>query len=199
MERIINKEITNIDDFIQANNITTIFLDVDGVIFSSCQAMVDILNEKNDTNFNGANVFSWDFKEIDPTISGQGVEELFSDKKFFKVVKPIKGALDFLEKYRDRIIIVTKSQPNNFILKRKWFDKKGFSDIPIIAIPLEISKSIIDMFGYDGTTLFIDDSTKNLEECSSADFSIQFREYNDDQNDKREWIKDWDGFVMYHF
>ena len=72
-------------------------------------------------------------------------------------------------------------------------------DIPIIPIPLNMSKSIINMYyhnldNYLDYSLFIDDSTNNLLE-SSAPFKIQFREYNDDK--EREWQKDWNGYVMY--
>ena len=41
-----NKEITDIEDFIKEKEINKIFLDIDGVVIHSCQAMVDILNKK---------------------------------------------------------------------------------------------------------------------------------------------------------
>ena len=70
-------------------------------------------------------------------------------------------------------------------------ENQGFGDVPFIGMPFNISKSIINMDG-----LFIDDNTKNLLE-SNAPYKIQFLEYNDHMNDKREWTKDWHGFKMY--
>ena len=50
--------INNIEEFIKENNITTIYLDIDGVLFASCQACADILNEMQGTDFNGSDVLS---------------------------------------------------------------------------------------------------------------------------------------------
>lgn len=188
--------IKNIDKFIEEHDITKIFLDIDGVIFASCQTLVDILNKRNGTNYKGEDVLSWNFKEVAPNITSEEVEELFSDEEFFNLVKPINGALDFLKKYRKKIIIVTKAQPKNALNKHKWFLENDFEDIPIITLPLNISKGIIDMKEHHwyGKNLFIDDSTNNLLE-SNADYVIQFREYQD--NRVRQWQKDWDYDVMY--
>ena len=68
--------IDNIDKFIQDNNITHIYLDIDGVLFASCQACADILNEMQGTDFNGSDVLSWDFKNICPNITLEEIEEL---------------------------------------------------------------------------------------------------------------------------
>ena len=59
-----------------------------------------------------------------------------------------------------------------------------------------MSKSIINMNSIDGWSLFIDDSTNNLND-SNADYKVQFREYNDDK--ERAWQKGWDGLVMYNW
>lgn len=191
--------INNIDKFIHEHNIGTIYLDVDGVIFASCQALVDILNKKNGTNYSGEDVLSWNFKEVAPNITEKEVEDLFNDDEFFEMVKPIKGALRFLDTYRKSIIIVTKCNPNNAIKKYQWFEKNGFGDIPIIPLPLSIQKNIIDMTDYilnddKVMTLFIDDSTYNLDN-SYADYRIQFREYQDEKN--RSWQNEWNGYIMY--
>ena len=186
--------INNIDDFIKKHNITHLFIDIDGVIFASCDAIIQILNERYGGSFKGSDVTSWNFQCCYPNMTSEEIEDTFNDPKFFDVVKPIDGALEFMDRYRDKIILVTKANIENYAHKRKWFDDRGFN-IPMIALPLNVSKSLVNMNSIDGWSLFIDDNTQNLID-SNSDFKVQFREYQSN-NDKREWVKDWDGMVLY--
>lgn len=190
------KRIDNIDNFIEYKRITKIFLDIDGVIFHSCQAMIDILNERYGGNFDGSDVTSWNFQCCYPNMTSEEIEDTFNDPKFFDIVKPIDGALKFMDRYRDKIILVTKASVENYVHKRKWFDDKGFKNIPIIALPLNVSKSLVNMDNIAEYSIFIDDSEQNLID-SNADYKVQFREYDDDK--EREWQKGWDGLVMYQW
>lgn len=189
-----NNIVKDIDNFIKDNNITHIFLDIDGVLFHSCQAMIDILNERYGGNFDGSDVTSWNFQCCYPNITSEEIEDVFNCPKFFNIVRPIDGALEFVDRYRDKIILVTKASVANYAHKRKWFDDRGFNSIPIIALPLNISKGIINMQYY--SSLFIDDSTNNLQEVN-ANFCIMFKEYYDQK--EREWQKGWDGLVVYQW
>lgn len=188
------KVIKDIDSFITDMEIDKIFLDIDGVIFHSCQAMIDILNERYGGNFDGSDVTSWNFQCCYRGMTSEEVESMFNNGLFFKVVKPIDGALEFMDRYRDKIILVTKANIENYALKRKWFDDRGFKDIPMIALPLNVSKGFINMDNINEYSLFIDDSTQNLIDCN-ADYKVQMREYCDDK--EREWQKGWNGLVMY--
>lgn len=191
--------IDNIDEFIENNNITKIFVDIDGVIFHSCQAMIDILNERYGGHFDGSDVTSWNFQCCYPNMTNKEIEDVFNDSNFFDIVKPIDGALDFLDRYRDKIIMVTKANIENYAHKRKWFDDKNFADIPIIALPLNVSKGYIDMLyrlREGENSLFIDDSADNLI-ATNSDFCIMFKEYDDKK--EREWQKYWNSKVMYHW
>lgn len=190
-----NKVIENIYNFVDICDFEKIFLDFDGVLTHSVEAIVEILNERKCTNYKPQDVLSWNFKEIDSTLTDEEMEDLFLCDEFFDKVKFIDGVIDFMKRYQDKIIIVTKARPKNFIGKVKLMEKIGLSSIPIIPIPLDVSKDIIDMS--DG--LFIDDSTYNLKYNMNARCRIQFREFNDDNNEQREWIKDWNGLVMYHW
>ena len=191
--------IDNIEKFIYENNIKMIYLDWDGVITHSVKAIVDILNKKHNININPQDIVSWNFKEADPTLTDEEMERLFTTKEFFFELEYIDGVIDFMKRHRNNIIIVTKAKTENYLGKIHMLKKIGLDDIPIIPIPLNMSKSIINMYyhnldNYLDYSLFIDDSTNNLLE-SSASFKIQFREYNDDK--EREWQKDWNGYVMY--
>ncbi len=191
--------IDNIEDFIKDNHITKIFVDMDGVIFHSCQAIIDLLNERYSGRFNGSDVTDWNFKCCYPNMTDEEIENIFNDTRFFYIVQPIDGALEFLDKYRNKIILVTKANIENYYHKRKWLDNKKFKDIPLIALPLNVSKGYIDMtysLKEGEHSLFIDDSVNNLRDTNS-DFCIMFKEYNDRK--EREWQKSWNGKVMYHW
>ena len=157
--------------------------------------MVDILNKKYHTNISGEDILSWNFKEVIDTLTDDEIEYLFTTDEFFEVVKPISGAIDFINKYKDNIILITKGGLKNLFGKKQIFELWELDDVNMIGLPLNMSKRIIDMTAY-GDSLFVDDSTNNLIE-SNATYKIQFREYKDDK--KREWQDGWNGKIMYHW
>ena len=106
---------SKIDEFIYKYNISQIFLDADGVIFASCDAIIQILNERYGGDFKGSDVTSWDFQCCYPNMTSEEIEDTFADPRFFEIVKPIKGALEFIDRYKDKIVIVTKAVTDNFI------------------------------------------------------------------------------------
>ena len=183
--------VNSIETFIKYYDIDNIYLDVDGVLIHSCQAICDILNEDRGTNFTGDQVLSWNFKEICPDLTDADIELLFADDRFFEYVKWIDGAREFINRHEDNITIVTKGTYRNIFRKTLFFN---YYDMKVIikGLPLDASKGEIDMS--DG--LFIDDCTKNLVE-SNAKYKVQFCEYDDGLNEQREWIKGFDGLKMY--
>ena len=184
--------IANIDDFIKYVGVKKIFLDVDGVLIHSCQAICEMINEDIGTYYTGNQILSWNFKEICPDLSDEDIERLFADERFFRYVNWIKGAKEFIKRHENNITIVTKGTVNNIKCKERFFKQHGFGNLEIIGLPLDHSKSVIDMS--DG--IFIDDCTKNLIE-SNAKYKIQFLEYNDNMNEQREWIKGFIGYKLY--
>ena len=183
--------ISDIEKFIDYVNIDHIYLDVDGVLIHSCQAICDILNEDKGTNFTGNQVLSWNFKEICPDLTDGDIELLFADDRFFKYVQWIKGAREFIERHENDITIVTKGTYLNILRKILFFNRYDIS-VPIEGLSLDTSKNEIDM----SNGIFIDDCTKNLIE-SNAKYKVQFLEYNDGLNEQREWIKGFNGYKMY--
>ena len=183
--------ISDIEKFIKDNNVKHIYLDVDGVLIHSCQAICDMLNEDRGTNFRGDQILSWNFKEICPDLTDNDIERLFADYRFFKYVQWIKGVKEFVKRHKKHIIIVTKGTTLNIFRKILFFNQHNIS-VLIEGLPLDKRKSERDMS--DG--LFIDDCTKNLIE-SNAKYKIQFLEYDDELNEHREWIKGFDGYKMY--
>lgn len=72
-----NNVIYDIYGFIKMNNIEKIYLDIDGVIFHSCQAVCDILNEMQGTGYKGSDIISWNFREICSDLSNRDIEKIF--------------------------------------------------------------------------------------------------------------------------
>lgn len=182
-----------------------IYMDIDGVIFKSCDAIVEILNEKYGTNKTGQDVTDWNFNNIVPNLTDKQIEDLFECEKFFDIVKTNPLAIKFLEEHRDHIMLVTSGSPKNYMLKRQWFDDYGLNDIPIISVPYGLSKTVINMdrknTGHKWT-MFVDDSKANLQLfCNRIypNFLVQFHEYDDGKNNQREWIKNWGGDTVTSF
>ena len=194
------REVKNIKDYIKLKNIDKIFLDIDGVVLHSCEAMAKILNKIYNKNVSGQDILSWNFKEVEETIDDSVLEYLFTTDEFFEIVEPIEGAIEFIKSCPENyIVFVTKGRWQNFIGKEKLFEKLGIGNIPMIGLPMNVDKDIINMNLYDNDverSLFIDDSTRNLV-MSNATYKIQFREYKDDK--EREWQKNWNGDIMYHW
>ena len=173
-----------------AHSVDIIYLDVDGVILDSASAIVELLNQKYETNCKSSDITSWDFKNVKSDLTSQEIESIFNDKRFFDIVRPYDGVFDFMRKFRFKIRMFSKGGIDNIYLKRKYFDSCGFEDIKLIGLPLSLSKGLINM-RRDGLAMFIDDSTNNLEDCN-ADIRIQFKEFDNDA----EWQRNWNGVTM---
>ena len=182
--------VRNIDRYIQQHKLKYIYVDMDGVLIHSCQAICDMINEMQGTNFTGDEVLSWNFHEICPTLTDEDVEKLFADPIFFQHVQWIDGAIDFIKCYSNRVVILTKGTQKNINLKKEFLKQYNLEDIMFCGLWLNESKGNIDM----STSLFIDDCTNNLNE-TNAKYKIMFKEYKD--NKERKWQKDWNGLVMY--
>ena len=167
-----------------------IFVDVDGCLLDSVEAMVRLLNEKHGTNAKSSDIVSWNFNEVKSDLTTKDIEDLFNNPKFFEIVEFYDGAIEFLTKYRHKIILFSKGNCDNIKHKREFFDAYGFSDITLIGFPLNISKGFLDM-QYNGRSLFIDDCTTNLMD-SNANLKVQFKPSDVDT----EWSRDWNGMVI---
>lgn len=188
---IFKGRVVNIDKFIKTINPTRIYLDIDGVIWHSCQAVCDVINKRFGTNVNGNEILSWNFKELGLDLTNEDIDCIFGDHYFFRCVNWINGAFSFMCKYNDKITIVTKGTHWNLTRKLDIFNELNLN-IVMCGLPLDKSKGDINMQG----GLLIDDCTKNLKE-SNATYKIQFLEYDDNKNNIREWTKDWNGLKMY--
>ena len=83
---ILRNNVINIDKFISTVNPDKIYLDVDGVIWHSCQAACDVINKRYGTNIQGNEILSWNFKEVENNFKDEDIEYIFADYYFFNVL-----------------------------------------------------------------------------------------------------------------
>ena len=164
------------------------YIDFDGCLTHSIKAMVTLLNKKYNMNVQPQEIVSWNFSDKFP-IGRSELEDLFADVSFYTILEFIEGAITFLEAHKHESIIITKGDLLNGLQKRVKLDMNELEDIPMIILPLNVSKSTINMSG----GIFVDDCVANLRE-SNARVKILFMEYVD--NVDREWQRGWNGFVV---
>ncbi len=162
------------------------YLDFDCTLVKSLDESVKLLNSIHNKNLKPEDIKTWNFKEYDADLTDEQIEKIFADERFFDELQFYEGAKEFLFRHKNNTIIVTKGTDKNLYLKKQWLKKQGI-EIPIIGLPVELSKSFINM---GENTVFIDDSTYNLVD-SNASWKIQFREF-----DETYWNKDWKGWVF---
>lgn len=162
------------------------YLDFDGCITHSLEAMVNLLNKKYNMNVQPQEITSWNFADKFP-IKQRELEDLFADMEFYDILEFIEGAVAFIKAHKHESIIITKGDLLNGLYKRCKLDMSDLEYVPMIILPLNVSKSVINMS--DG--IFVDDNADNLRE-SNARVKILFMEYVDDVD--REWQRGWNGF-----
>ena len=152
--------------------IDKIFLDFDDTMVDSSKVIVELLNIRFGTHEDVANLNTWNYTNLFPTIKGIEIEELFDSAEFFELLEWKEGAVDFINKFHDIITIVSKGNEMNLYRKEMWI-RKTFPDIKFIGIEPDVSKSIVEMGMGD---CIIDDSAENLIH-STAQMRIMFESF----------------------
>lgn len=172
-----------------------LFLDFDGVIASTIEAIVSLYNEdfqyyKKFEPINWRDINTWDFTECKCT-DAEFINKYFNQPRFFgrlKFMKNAKTIIYTLDELYD-VYIVTMGFRPNLVGKRIWL-QSHLSYIPedkLIGVNMKKyrDKSHIDMSG----GILVDDSYSNLV-TSNADRRICFGEVF-------EWNKEWKGERSY--
>jgi len=162
------------------------YIDFDSTIVNSVKAMVRILNRTFEMDVNYRYINKWDFSDQFP-VNSDFIEHLFSSQIFFDNAEFYDGALEFLKENVDNITIISKGGRINLELKCQFLAKHGLSAIKFIGLPLNKSKSCVDMTD----CVFIDDVTENIKNVN-ATYKIQFREFEED----KMWNSGWNGEIL---
>ena len=78
-----------------------VYIDADDTILDSSVAIIDILNKKNNTNKTIHDLRDWNYRDIDGTMNGDKILELYESEEFFNTVK-IKENINRLFKRNNR-------------------------------------------------------------------------------------------------
>lgn len=154
-----------------------IILDFDGVLADSVLGICEAFGKIRNKTYDPLKVKTWNFKDIIDNVTDKQVNRMFSNVLFWDALKPIKGSVDFVNKYKDRIIICSIGDTYNQINKLAWIEKT-FGKVNLLPVVTDFSdptfnKSLINMEG----CIFIEDSIKNLD-ISNASHKILFNNYD---------------------
>lgn len=165
-----------------------LFLDFDGVIVNTIEAIVSLYQDdfcmyENFKPVNWTDIKTWDFHELE-SATPEYIDTYFNQPRFFERVTYMdwaKETIEELQQYFKEIIIVSTGYIPNLRLKEKWI-KENIHNVKFIGVNLEKykDKSHVDM----SNGIFIDDSSQNLI-TSNADIKICF-------GDVYEWNEDWE-------
>jgi 5'(3')-deoxyribonucleotidase len=153
-----------------------IFLDFDGVIANSIEAICKAFSIIDGVEYEQSLVNTWNFHNVIPHVDTYSIDKMFNSDLFWDNLKLFDGAKEFIDKYRDDIIICSIGSIENQIKKLDWIHKNlGRVDmLPVITdmnrYPKSIDKTYINI-GRDD--VFVEDSLSNLN-CSKADYKILF-------------------------
>lgn len=137
-----------------------ILVDMDDTIENFCETLVFMLNERFVLSVKPEDVIEWDLKKAFPTLTASDIFAPTNEAEFWKRVKPLPGAVEFLEQiHKDGhdIVIVTASSPESVPLK---LNHMLFQFFPFISRKNIIIASRKDLIRGD---VLIDDAPHNLE------------------------------------
>lgn len=170
------------------NDIQTIYCDLDGVVFDTIAAIVDLYNEdycyyKDYKLVHWYDIETWNFEEC-TCATYTDINNYFNQPRFFDTLEYMPFADIVIPKLANHYKIVFVSsghQPN--LAQKKELIRDIFPFAKFIGVNWDVNKdkSHIDMS--DG--IFIDDSATNLI-TSNAEECICF-------GDEYEWNKKWNG------
>ena len=164
-----------------------IYLDFDEVLVNTIQSCITTYELHKNDKVSICNLYHWNMKDIFPKYNNDDFKTQFECNTFWDNLKLKDGAKDFIDKYKDRIVIVTNGTLENLNKKAK-FIHDNFGEIKTIMLNCE--KSFVDMS--DG--IFIDDNQDNLF-ISNAKSKVCFGSYGFN----KEWNEYWEGLTAHDF
>lgn len=138
-----------------------ILIDMDGTIEDLCSAWIAELNKRHGTDVKFSDIDCWDITTKYPTITKEEVYDPLLSEEFWKTVKPIDGAVEYVKRIIDDghdVYIVTASYPETIAYKYSHVICKYFPYIKPEQIVVTSNKSIIN------GDILIDDAPHNFKD-----------------------------------
>ena len=137
----------------------TILVDFDDTLNNFLDVWVEYLNETHGTTVKKEDIKEWDITKAFPTINVQDIFSPLRTEEFWERVKPLPGAVEYLQKLIDdghNVCIVTASHPETVTVKLnsvlfKYFPYLSYKNV-IVAYQKHLIKGQI----------IIDDSVDNI-------------------------------------
>ena len=138
---------------------TIILVDMDDVMIDLVTHWVETLNKKYNTNVKPQDVTDWDISMFFPSISVEQVFEPLKQKEFWKSIKPVADAQQYLKtmwKEGYKIFVCTNTHWKNVKFKIKHVLLKYFDFIPWRNVIITSYKQMLK------ADYLIDDAVHNL-------------------------------------
>lgn len=90
----------------------TILVDMDGVLEDLVGTWVNVLNIIYGTNVRYEDIKEWDMRKAFPELGDKQILEPLNNKSFWKLIHPIPGAVEALQKFQSdghKVVVVTAS------------------------------------------------------------------------------------------
>jgi 5'(3')-deoxyribonucleotidase len=137
----------------------TILVDMDDTIENFCETLVEVLNERHGLKVKTDDIREWDLTKAFPSLAPRDIFAPTYEEDFWKRVKPLPGAVDYLRRMTDdghSVVIVTASAPESVPLKIKLCLRRHFPFIKRENIIIASRKQLIK------GDIMIDDAPHNL-------------------------------------
>lgn len=162
-----------------------IYIDTDGVKLDSIGGILKAKSIIDGIDYTKNTVKTWNFHDAIPNITERDVENLFASDLFWREVKFIEGAKEFINDYFDRIVVVSIGDARNQ-LRKIAFLNKHFPNIAMLPVVTKVNKDKIigkHLIRMTENDCFIEDSASNLN-TNFAGLNILF-------NDKGDFDCEW--------
>lgn len=167
-----------------------IFIDVDGVLWNTAEAIINLFNEKYDQAVDWREATEWNFSPAIPTDTPvEVVDELFASDEIYDGDMTIEGATHYINKLNkefDNVFFCTVGKNINNAQKLKMI-KRLLPELKIITISfpgtVPADKTMVNMEG----AIFVDDHSTNLR-TSNAKYKILFEPHS-----AMKWNENWGG------
>ena len=153
-----------------------VFLDFDGTLANSIKAICHAFSVIDGVKYDHSLVNTWNFHNVIPHANDRSVESMFNSHLFWDNLELYKGVKEFVEEYKDRIVMCSLGSIENQTKKIPYIHKHiGRVDmLPIITNmttnPKTLDKTFIRMNEND---VYVEDSSSHLN-LSTAGLNILF-------------------------
>lgn len=167
-----------------------IYIDIDGVVLDSVSGILKARSIIDGVDYTKQVVKKWNMTDAIPHLTDRGVESLFASDLFWREVKFIKGAKEFITKHQNRTVVCSMGDYRNQLKKIEFLNKHfhNISMLPVISTVNTdriIGKHLIRMTEND---VFIEDSASNLN-TNFAGLNVLF-------NDKGDFDCEWNKNIL---